>query len=578
MGSAAHNLNPPGIFDINVNLDQVQNLCWKLALSLQHSASPKLLETFESENKLKIEEAMQVSTLFSNLIGDYYKEENQTNSLNASHIRDCLYQLRRLKNCFVGTTPLPANILNSQTEEDLEDNMTINSSTPSFVFMAPPPSATKSSGSLLGNTLGVVNLATAGYLAPNAKLKPYTLFQLLLMSPTSAQSVQQQKPTLTTTMSSQQLNTTSSNEEQFVATKNNNKKHTLVISTKNLNNKDKSTRQRSNSVTSSSTTNIWSVLPIFQKSSQFMKRTSLVSTVTPTISTSSSNTISAATTTVTSPVATTAATTTASALISAERWKSIKPNHLQLLDRIQSFNKNGCTFTILIFCGSITETQEKTKNFVKLLMSPVSFLYRFERAITSRDHHRNSMVSIGSPTADRADRRLSVLSNSSNSGGRKSFEQQRRNSNDSSSYTADPTRFSMSTMSSASSYNNNHLLAQQQRSLFSILFISNSNKSEAVKYLNNTPPATVHSTFPSGLAQVFLDHDGQCYKAYNINKKQQGTEVVVVRPDGYIGARVPILQGQEEEGFDRLSHYFNAFLRPPVDMNSAAAVVAAGYE
>jgi hypothetical protein len=279
-----------------------------------------------------------------------------------------------------------------------------------------------------------------------------------------------------------------------------------------------------------------------------------------------------ATTVVTTTLPTASLTTTpASALISADRWKSIKTNHIQLMDRIQSLNRNGCTFTILIFCGSMTESQEKTRNFVKLLGSPMSFLQQYERITQS---NRNSSASYSYN-----DHRSSISSSTSlkqsppqQYQSRASFDQPRRESFESFSVEAD-NRFSMSTLSSSNSSSTFHNNNNTQQPLFSLLFVSSSTKNDATKYLNNTPPATVHSTFPCGLAQVLLDHDGQCYRAYNIKKQ---TEVVVIRPDGYIGTRVPITQ--EDDCFDRLNMYFDSFLRPPVDMNTAAAVVAAGYD
>ncbi|GAA5798628.1 hypothetical protein HPULCUR_004033 [Helicostylum pulchrum] len=513
IGSAAQSMNPPGLFDINTSIEQVQNLCWKLALSLQHSASPKLLETFEPEVRIKTDEAMHASATFTNLIGDYYKES--TNNLNASHSRDLAYQLQRFKSCFVGNTPFTANILNNDSNGDdiLPDD---TSSTPSFEFMGPH---------LSNNGVFPPPFVTAGFLAPNAKLKPYTLFQLLLISSSSQQ--QTIKPTLTPS-------TIKSIEE----IKN-------VSLTKDLKNR----RTRSNSVTTiNNLSSIWSSIPLFQKSSSSSNSGANKKR----FNNNNNNNITATTSTSTA--------TPSTALISPDRWKSIKPNHLQLLDRIQSFNKNSCTFTILIFCGSITETQERTRNFVKLLESPMSFIHRYERAHSNRDtNNRNSTVSLNSPTAESFYQ--------SSGGGRQSLDQPRRDSFES---FVDPSRFSTSTMSSSSTYNHHPAVSN---ALFSVLFISSSARSEAVKYFNNTPPATVHSTFPSGLTQVFLDHDGQCYKAYNVGKQ---SEVIVIRPDGYIGTRAPIVK--EEEGFERVSMYFDSFLRPPVDMNTAAAVVAAGYD
>lgn len=592
VGSAAQCMNPPGLFDVNTNFEQVQNLCWKLALSLQHSASPKLLETFDQETRLKTDEAMQASTLFKNLIGDYYQHLEETNNVNPSHTRDLIYQLRRFKNCFVGTTPYSANILNNEHNHDdllhllRDDGNTVNgsivdfnSSTPSFEFVGPPATSSGNS-SAMSNTYIPLNLAVAGNLAPNAKLKPYTLFQLLLTSTASPASV---KPPLTSNLSSQQLLTSSPNNDDEDQSTMKKKSSTPPQANSAVKNK-RGERQRSNSVTTSnassndsSSTNstnnnsIWSVIPMLQKVNTktttlgFKKRSSISEAV----KTSTSATVpsSNATATPASPSTPQPMITPASVLISAERWKSIKTNHIQLADRIQSLNKNGCTFTILIFCGDMTEFQEKTRHFVKLLSSPTSFLQRYERAVTA---HNNRSSVISTTTADH---RLSISSNTSskqqhsqqnNASGRKSsFDQPRRESFESA---VDQSRFSMSTLSSSSTFHH------PQQPLFSLLFVTSSARNDAVKYLNNTPPATVHSTFPCGLTQVLLDHDGQCYRAYNIKQN----EVVVIRPDGYIGTRIPITQ--EEQSFDRLNMYFDSFLRPPVDMNTAAAVVAAGYD
>lgn len=515
IGSASQCMNPPGLFDVNTNMEQVQNLCWKLALSLQHSASPKLLETFEPEIRIKTEESMHVSTLFTNLIGDYYKDDS--NNLNSSHSRDLIYQLRRFKNCFVGNTPFTANILNSENHHTIDDVSLLRddtSSTPSFEFIGPPPPILSFSNSFLPIEIPIM----AGFLAPNAKLKPYTLFQLLLNLSSSTSSQQQQSPKPIPLLSHK--STTTAKEEKS-------KSSPLTIQTKNLMRK-----RRSNSVTTNNLTTIFSSIQLFQKSNSTSKKR---------IGNNNSST-----TTTQAPSATSA----------VDRWKSIKPNHLQLLDRIQTFNKNGCTFTILIFSGSIAETQEKTRNFVKLLESPASFIHRYERAHSNNDKNRNSIISLNSP----------ISATEPIYQGRQSFDQPRRESFES---FVDQNRFSSSTLSSNSTYNHQPV----SDGLFSILFVSSSSRNEAVKYLNNTPPATVHSTFPTGLTQVFLDHDGQCYKAYNIGKQN---EVIVIRPDGYIGTRASI--AKEEEGFERVSLYFDSFLRPPVDMNTAAAVVAAGYD
>lgn len=51
--------------------------------------------------------------------------------------------------------------------------------------------------------------------------------------------------------------------------------------------------------------------------------------------------------------------------------------------------------------------------------------------------------------------------------------------------------------------------------------------------------------------------------------------MVVIRPDGYVGARVRL---NDDEDVDRLDAYFDSFLRPHYDQTSAAALIAAAYD
>jgi hypothetical protein len=226
---------------------------------------------------------------------------------------------------------------------------------------------------------------------------------------------------------------------------------------------------------------------------------------------------------------------------------------------------------------------DKLQTFTRKLGSPGSFLHRYEDHSNAGNRHSFASSSNATTTTTTTDHRSSM--SSINSTGyynyRKSSFDNPRDSLDS----CDPQpyyhhhRYSISSISSSSSIiyppqtqqPTNRATSANPTALFSILYITSSTKNEAVKYLNNTPPAMVHSTFPHGLAQVFLDNDQQCYKAYGV----QQPEVIVIRPDGYVGTRVSM---QYEDCFERLSLYFDSFLRLAVDMNTAAATVAAGYD
>ncbi|CEG67233.1 hypothetical protein RMATCC62417_03695 [Rhizopus microsporus] len=401
------------LLDINAYFEGVQNLCWKLGLVFRQCASTALLDTVNQETQLKSAEYIQTSIVWMERM------------LSTSPLRETRYQLDRLKRCFVGDTPYASNLINCHHQE-------ISST---FEF-----------------TIG------AGCLAPNGKLKPYSLVQLLLLTNT--------KPTKPTTT---QLKPSSSTSIEH-------------------------SRGRSSSMNNSNLSNLFN---IFQKGHKKQNSTS-------------SNKM-----------------TVVTERRSSERWKSIRPNYLQLLDCIQSTSQ----FTLLVFCGSLSTFESSPLSKVtQQISSPISFLYHY-----TPDMMHNS----SSPTA-----RWSASSIHS-------FYQRRSTDTTRSSF-EDSLRFSYRPQ------------PPSEPDLFSIMFISNSTKQEANQYLTQTPPSVVHSTWPFGLDKVYLDHDQQCYKTYEIKQP----EIIVIRPDGYIGTRV--------DNYDQLCLYFDSFLTSPNE-HSAAAVVAASY-
>ncbi|KAI9473723.1 MAG: hypothetical protein EXX96DRAFT_640963 [Benjaminiella poitrasii] len=594
IGDSAQTFNPPGTFDVNLYLEQIQNLYWKLALSLRHSASTRLLSSYDVEAKSKAEEVMYASHIFTKFIGDYYRmqDDETSESSNASHGPDIHYQLEQhLKHCFVGDSPLVSSPIVShfnlyhQDEDTVSGSQTLsrlktkqsdetNASMSSFEFISPSSSFHQSNNHSRYNN----QIVHAGCLAPNAKLKPYTLFQLLLMSsdqPSSKTSVITTKPD--TVISSALLATPSVSASPPQQQEDLNKKVSAAIGLIRSDKKERKTRKRSNSVTSGSNGSLSSIWSLLQKNIKKQQRDDdgLTAKKSPSPSNNS---------------------TPASVLVSSERWKSIRTNHLQLYDRIQN-KQRLLTFTILIFCGAIENVHENNiYRFVRQLVgSSSSFIYRYY----DEDHPKNDLLA--KETADSRSHYYSKDTSSSNS----TLTLSRSNSS------SQPKRASISDINSrqpqhsrkasiiedntsprgsvdsnrtvssncydhrysTSSMSLLHFQQQQQlSSMFSILFITSSTKSEAIKYLNNTPPAMVHSTFPSGLSQVLLDHDQQCYKAYGIKQP----EVIIIRPDGYIGTRLAL--SQDQNSVEQLNMYFDSFLRVPVDMNSAAAVVAADYD
>ncbi|KAI9281020.1 hypothetical protein BY458DRAFT_499342 [Sporodiniella umbellata] len=102
-----------------------------------------------------------------------------------------------------------------------------------------------------------------------------------------------------------------------------------------------------------------------------------------------------------------------------------------------------------------------------------------------------------------------------------------------------------------------------ESSLFSLLVISPASRQEAQLYLEQTSLPVIQTHFPCGLQKVFLDHDQQCYKAYEMHSPG----VVLIRPDGFIGTRLLL-------DYSLLTLYLRSIFT--LEQN-AASVFAAGY-
>ncbi|KAI8985328.1 hypothetical protein BDB01DRAFT_896439 [Pilobolus umbonatus] len=516
LSKASQHISPGGTFDVNLDLELTHNLAWKLSLSYRNRASPELLDTFDHESQMKTEEASTVSYHFLNLIGNYFGQQSEDSSktgVNSSYMRDLTYFLKKYKSCFVGDSPYTPNLLNNVYTDDRAFLRGINDSGSTFEFIPPsqhPPPVQ----------------FVAGCLAPDAKLKPYTLFQLLLITPSLTKS-----PAPQTQLKSEDV-----------------MKHQKSTSTElKLKAHNSTRRTRSNSVTlddsMGSSGSIWSVLPLFQKNSN-----QAASRKNSTCSTNTKKSIS-----------------DAASLASNEPWKRIRTNHYKLLNSIQGIpGHHPLAFTILVFCGSICDpdTFDRVLRFRKYMDSPISFMIRYDQSpelITSvikpSSSQRLSMSSVNSASYYRKSASIEIP--------RESFDSEMGHS-----------LFSTSSANTSTTTTSSSSFCSSQ-SLFSTLYITSSSKNDCLRYLSSTPPAIVHSTFPCGLNKVFLDHDQQCYKSYAVQTSLP--EVIIIRPDGYIGTRVPIYD-DVEESYDCLSMYFDSFLRPPVDMNTAAAFVAASYD
>ncbi|ORX47241.1 FAD/NAD(P)-binding domain-containing protein [Hesseltinella vesiculosa] len=106
--------------------------------------------------------------------------------------------------------------------------------------------------------------------------------------------------------------------------------------------------------------------------------------------------------------------------------------------------------------------------------------------------------------------------------------------------------------------------------LFFFTYLTTSPKPVCSSFLAEQAPATLDQLFPFGLDRVFLDHDQQSHQLY-CDEDLQAPLAVVIRPDGYIGAKFSLL---DDKQLFQMNRYFDGFLLPNVDMHSAAAMVA----
>ncbi|ORZ03664.1 FAD binding domain-domain-containing protein [Syncephalastrum racemosum] len=290
----------------------------------------------------------------------------------------------------------------------------------------------------------------------------------------------------------------------------------------------------------------------------------------------------------------------------AERWKHIKANQYHLFERIAADRPHPGAFTVLVFCGSLAncDNLHALQRFKRYLDSPSS-LMQYE--------HSHHVSSLSSPSPDQLSSPLTPQSPQS-----PRHPPPTRNSISSWRSSASSHRFSrfipsvfttwssssastvsdngpMTPVSISSSGSNSHRkskghsgssyfkfppedlpppplpLTATPSSLFSFVYITTSNRHEVNDFVASTAPMSIHAAFPFGLERVYLDHDNQTHIAYNANE-QQGPVVAILRPDGYIGARARVHDQMHD-----LTSYFDRFLTPPVDLDSAAADVAADF-
>ncbi|KAI9030670.1 FAD binding domain-containing protein [Phycomyces nitens] len=558
LGGAAQQASPPNLFSANPGLEQASNLSWKLFLHLRKRASPDLLDTFDSEFKSKHNDTVEASYASMSLISSSTMP-GLLSGLNSTRRQETSYQLQRNENQLMGESSYGPNLINHGSESTISlGSASIDSMDIMEIMVA------MAASNICANE---PKTGAVGSLAPNAKLKPYTLLQLLSQTQTTEAVKTVEYPR-------------SPSVGMIVST-----------STKTSDNPMVGTRpRRSRSQSNVSANPTWSFNRVGPMLKKAIGTNSLVK--------SSSQPLDENDTLTACPMTTTSG---------IERWKSIKTNSYQLRERIVP-KGIPVTFTVLVFCGSLADQENVSmlRSLKHRIDDPNSFFSCYENSphvcqplvdesqsfpsgrpqspssvsdAESRHSGENSRSSFSSESSQRSSTSSRSLKSTSkiNSITTAPFSQA----------TIPPTSPVSSVLSPVlsaqiSPWSNSldlprtsitstsTISTEKSHQLFNFIYITTSTKTQVSKFLSDTPPSVVNNTFPCSLSNVYLDHDQQCHSAYSIPKPT----IVVVRPDGYIGTRVKI---SEHNDIHKLNNYFDAFLRPSADMFSAAAVVAADY-
>ncbi|KAI8139269.1 FAD binding domain-containing protein [Fennellomyces sp. T-0311] len=483
VGSAAQSISPRELLSVNLGLDQVLNLCWKISLFLKNYASSHLLDTFEPESRSRAKDYAVVSDALIALINnaEYEEEDRDDWQSSTSAASTAVQRLRWGKSWHISGAAYPRSDISYSSTQ-----------------------------------------------APNGKLKPYNALEL------RASAVSGPKRTRST------ISTTKTSPSEVSMGSPNSSTTSVLSRSRSLS----SLAMRSRSFLGLPRASTDSAPP----TGYDLQRRPLARSITRIKARGYQHYDSD------------------SVVVAAhsDRWKIIKANQYDLLQRMGADASPGA-FTLLIFCKSVTDDKniKALQNFKQYMDTPSSFLQYEQRRIHD---NRSSIPSESlfsqppSPSSTSASTPRSSLS---------------------SGFTAATNRLSrfFSIFSSNSSLATAPLPPTPQTPppplpatgsplhLFSFIYITSSTKQQVNELLTTKPPQTIHSLFPQGLERLYIDHDNSSHLAYGIDEPA----VVVVRPDGYIGMRTQI------DKADLLNGYFDSFMIPPVDLDSAAADVANDY-
>ncbi|ORZ22242.1 hypothetical protein BCR42DRAFT_405775 [Absidia repens] len=565
VGDASHETHPPGWISPDMGFEQAINLCWKLKLHMQHRSTPQLLDTYYTETQIKKKDASMASNVLLRLLND---------SISITKGGGMAKLLQGHRHCFIGGMLLENNVLNLKCPQTRK-----------------------------------VQRGSVGTLAPNARLKPYNLSQLL------------------TQQTNHQYTKSPSLALQPHDKDNKIRKHlpSDLLSTNN--------DSRSQQEDQGATTKLKFLRGLFAFPSS-KKNQPLTSS---SVSTTASSTVIAPTN---------------------DKWKGIRANHYHLWDQLPSHigvASSRPTFTVIVLCGSLLDHNSiaALRKLKKHLDQSNSFLRSFEypshqysqqqqqqqplsQSKSTPTHGSRSLANISNTTASfysgmpmpsvppsktqpqpqprRSESSSSFYSvKSSNSSTDESMTndsqyQVRRDSHGTSlkspqssiftrfSTTSSTDRYSMATtVSNSSTISNTNSPpppvpplppsvekkyddttqesppTSSSSPLFSFICLTTSTKSECSRFLSEQTPYSLHQLFPFGLTKTFLDHDQQAHQLYAV--KDHKPTLIIIRPDGYVGAQMAI-DGPHLHELDR---YFDQFLLPVVDFSSAAAIVADDY-